>query len=139
MHSSSPSAAAEPAYEPFDTRKRIRIAELVSAEEKLLEDVAALKRSVPAAAAADHAARLRDAMQRDEDALQQRVAHVAATADDEAARLGGVAPLDRQDGVEAGFRAAVDALGRLKRDMPAVVARMERARVAGEYVVTEGR
>jgi len=28
-------------------------------------------------------------------------------------------------------------LGRLKGDMPATVAKMERARVAGEYVVTE--
>ncbi|PNY24869.1 Uncharacterized protein TCAP_05200 [Tolypocladium capitatum] len=140
-HIRSSSSAEEPAYEPFDARKRIRIAELVTAEEKLLEDVAALKRSIPAAAAAAHAARLRDAMQRDEDALQQRVARVTAAAGDgdDAAKLGGVAPLDRQDGVEAGFRAAVDALGRLKRDMPAIVAKMERARVAGEYVVTEGR
>lgn len=47
--------------------------------------------------------------------------------------------LDRQEGVEAGFRKAVEGLGRLKRDMPAVVAKMERARVAGEYVVTQGR
>lgn len=47
--------------------------------------------------------------------------------------------LERQDGVEDGFRRAVEGLARLKRDMPAVVAKMERARVAGEYVVTEGR
>ena len=47
--------------------------------------------------------------------------------------------LERQEGVEEGFRNAVEGLGRLKREMPAVVARMERARVAGEYVVTGGR
>lgn len=44
----------------------------------------------------------------------------------------------RQEGMEEGFRVAVEGLGVLKRDMPAVVARMERARVAGEYVA-EGR
>ncbi|OAA77326.1 hypothetical protein LEL_04149 [Akanthomyces lecanii RCEF 1005] len=77
------------AYEPFDADKRQRVAELVSQEEQLLEQVAAMKRAVPA---------------------------------------------DRQEGVEERFRGAVGALGRLKRDMPSVVAKMERARVAGEYV-----
>ncbi|KAG5925709.1 hypothetical protein E4U53_003248 [Claviceps sorghi] len=36
---------APQAYEPFDTRKRQRVAELITQEEKLLEEVAALKRS----------------------------------------------------------------------------------------------
>jgi kinetochor protein Mis14/NSL1 len=49
----------------------------------------------------------------------------------------GLEPLERQDGVERGFAGAVAALGKLKKEMPATVARMERARVAGEYVVTE--
>ncbi|GAP92668.1 putative kinetochore protein [Rosellinia necatrix] len=51
--------------------------------------------------------------------------------------LAAVVPLDRQDDVEAGFASAVRGLARLKREMPAIVARMERARKAGEYVVTE--
>jgi len=51
----------------------------------------------------------------------------------------GVDVLERQEGVEGEWRKAVEGLARLKRDMPAVVAKMERARVAGEYVVTEGR
>lgn len=51
----------------------------------------------------------------------------------------GVSELERQEGVEEGFRRAVEGLGRLKKDMPAVVAKMERAKVAGEYVVTKGR
>lgn len=45
--------------------------------------------------------------------------------------------IERVEDVEKGFVGIVDALGRLKRDMPATVAKMERARVAGEYVVTE--
>ncbi|KAM7204613.1 putative kinetochore protein [Rhypophila sp. PSN 637] len=47
-----------------------------------------------------------------------------------------IGPLERQDSVEEEYRGAVDILGRLKRDMPATVAKMERARVAGGYVVT---
>ncbi|KAF3068225.1 hypothetical protein V8C43DRAFT_285539 [Trichoderma afarasin] len=125
-------------YEPFDTRKRRQVADLITQEEKLLEDVAALKRSVPAKVAADHAERVRAAMRQDDDDLHDRVARDAAAAQREAGSLG-VAQLQRQEGVEAGFKSAVQGLNRLKRDMPAVVAKMERARVAGEYVVTKGR
>ncbi|KJZ77289.1 hypothetical protein HIM_03610 [Hirsutella minnesotensis 3608] len=136
--SSTPSRAdAEPeatAYEPFDARKRRRVADLIAAEEKLLEEVAALKRAVPAVAASSHAANVRDALARDDELLRDRINRAAAAP----VRLS-VPPLERQDGVEASYRGAVDALSRLKRDMPAVVAKMERARVAGEYVVTEGK
>lgn len=45
--------------------------------------------------------------------------------------------LERQTEVQERFAGVVDTLGRLKREMPATVAKMERARVAGEYVVTE--
>ncbi|KAJ4388099.1 hypothetical protein N0V93_008704 [Gnomoniopsis smithogilvyi] len=45
--------------------------------------------------------------------------------------------VERQEDVEKGYRGVVETLGRLKREMPATVARMERARVAGEYVLTE--
>ncbi|KAM5345683.1 hypothetical protein ACJ41O_011544 [Fusarium nematophilum] len=135
--SDSPASEPEPVYEPFDTRKRQLVADLITQEEKLLEDVAGLKRSIPAAAAANQAEQLRDSLKRDDDLLEARergLVAEAATAVDLP-----VQTLERQDGVEAGFRSAVEGLGRLKRDMPAVVAKMERARVAGEYVVTQGR
>ncbi|KPM36270.1 hypothetical protein AK830_g10300 [Neonectria ditissima] len=128
--------APEPEYEPFDARKRRRVADLITHEEKLLEDVAALKRSVPATVAAAQAERLVDGLKRDDELLEARQAHAADAAACVQLRVG---PLERQDGVEDGFRKAVEGLGRLKRDMPAVVAKMERARVAGEYVVTQGR
>ncbi|KAM0500091.1 hypothetical protein ACHAP8_005231 [Fusarium lateritium] len=129
-------AEPEEVYEPFDTRKRRRVADLITQEEKLLEDVAALKRSVPATAAANQAEQLRDSLKRDDDMLEARKKQVAT----EATEIGlDVQPLERQNGVEAGFRDAVEGLGRLKREMPAVVAKMERARVAGEYVVTQRR
>lgn len=122
-------------YEPFDTRKRQRVADLITQEEKLLEDVAALKRSVPGAAAAAQAEVLKSGLKRDDELLEARRTLVTQGVEVEL----GVGELERQGGVEDGFRRAVDGLGRLKRDMPAVVAKMERARVAGEYVVTQGR
>ncbi|PFH57611.1 hypothetical protein XA68_14789 [Ophiocordyceps unilateralis] len=127
-------------YEAFDGRKRRRVADLVAAEEKLLEEVAALKRSVPGSVAASHAARLRHLVGRDDQLLQRRV---QMQADEFAGRrqlsVLSVAQLDGQQHVELAFRRAVESLARLKRDMPAVVAKMERARVAGEYVVAEKR
>jgi kinetochor protein Mis14/NSL1 len=135
--SSSNNTAPDPVYEPFDARKRRRVADLITQEEKLLEEVAALKRSVPASAAAAQAEKLRDGLKRDDEALEARRTEVASTLA-ERVELD-VKPLERQENVEADFRKAVEGLGRLKRDMPAVVAKMERARVAGEYVVTQGR
>lgn len=99
-------------------------------------------------------------MRQDEEDLRERVARdasAAAAAAEEADEAGTTktttttttagarrgpplaARLQRQEGVEGGFKSAVQGLNRLKRDMPAVVAKMERARVAGEYVVSKGR
>lgn len=125
------------AYEPFDADKRQRVAELVSQEEQLLEQVAAMKRAVPADVAAAMAAQLDAAAARDEAQLQRGL-EAATRRRREDAGQGEDAlllrSLERQEGVEERFRGAVSALGRLKRDMPSVVAKMERARVAGEYV-----
>ena len=129
----SPSAAPETAYEPFDYRKRQRVAELIEQEEKLLEEVANLKRGVPSKAAADYADFLRAGLEQDAEMARKRVDSV------QPAGLQGVGVLERQEGVESGWKGAVEGLGRLKKDMPAVVARMERARVAGEYVISDGR
>lgn len=134
LSDTSTTTAPEPSYEPFDTRKRRRVADLITQEEKLLEDVAALKRTVPSTAAANQAEQLRDSLKRDEDLIEARRKNLVSEKVDLQ-----VQKLERQDNVEAGYRNAVEGLGRLKRDMPAVVAKMERARVAGEYVVTQGR
>ncbi|OAA54235.1 Kinetochore Mis14 [Cordyceps fumosorosea ARSEF 2679] len=134
---------ADVAYEPFDADKRQRVADLVSAEERLLEEVAAMKRAVPADVAARVAAKLDEAAARDDEQLQRGLDAAAAAArrcsendDDDDGRVL-VSPLERQEGVEERFRGAVAAMGRLQRDMPSVVAKMERARVAGEYVRDE--
>lgn len=158
---------AEPAevvqYEAFDARRRARVEELAREEEDLMREIAALKRRVPAAAAKGFTEGFWEGVRADEEALA-RAREVAAAAvvggggpggdedgqDDEKgeeedvgksskakAMLDGIGPLERQADVEAGYGGVVETLGRLKREMPATVAKMERARVAGEYVVTE--
>lgn len=135
----------EEQHEPFDGRKRTRVEALAREEEDLLREIAALKRRVPAATAAAAAEQFRAGIAADEEALERaRDGAQALSKGGEgsagAGARGGtlvLGPLERQDGVEAGFAGAVAALGKLKREMPATVAKMERARVAGEYVVTE--
>ncbi|KAF3763805.1 hypothetical protein M406DRAFT_341225 [Cryphonectria parasitica EP155] len=148
-------------YEPFDARKRARLEDLAREEEDLMREIAALKRRVPAAAArayadgfwegvkADEAA-LGEAREQaavlaaagpaageDEDTDKPAVAAAAAASANNKAMLEGLGRVERRENVRRGYVGVVDTLGRLKREMPAVVAKMERARVAGEYVVTE--
>lgn len=134
--SSSDPQQPEEVYEPFDARKRARLEELTREEEDLLRDIAALKKSVPHAAAASWAEAARRSVADDEQALA--AANERAVADGGELLLGDLSKgLPRQDDAESGYEDAIKGLGRLKREMPSVVARMERARGAGEYVVTE--
>lgn len=124
--------------EPFDTRKRQRVEDLSREEEDLLRDIALLKRRVPAAAVRAREQALSAQLAADEAAAaaleeilqQQKAADEAAEAEAEA---------NSQDTTSsaASFSEAVAGLGRLKQAMPATVARMERARVAGDYAVAE--
>lgn len=111
---------------------------MTTLEEKLLEEVAALKRSVPAVAAQNQAAALSDSLKRDDDALAARVEALGDEAKGEKLE-DDVRGLERQEGMEDGFADAIAGLGRLKKEMPSLVAKMERARVAGEYVVNGSR
>lgn len=125
-------------YEPFDPRKRYRIEDLAREEEELLRSIASLKRRVPAATAASFAMSLKAGISADEASLENVRARVEAegAASGEKA-LEGVEKLDRQYEVEKLFGRTVETLGRLKREMPATVAKMERARVTAGYVATE--
>ncbi|KAI0116156.1 hypothetical protein F4776DRAFT_636987 [Hypoxylon sp. NC0597] len=140
--SGDPSSAPqqqEEVYEPFDARKRARVEELTREEEDLLRDIAALKKSVPQAAAAAWAEAARKSVAEDEQALAAVNERTIKSSEGlEGGLLGDVVAqeLERQDEVESSYGDAVRELGRLKREMPSVVARMERARSAGEYVVT---
>ncbi|KAI0599753.1 hypothetical protein F4775DRAFT_108259 [Biscogniauxia sp. FL1348] len=141
--SSSDPTRPDEVYEPFDARKRARVEDLTREEEDLLRDIAALKKSVPAAAAAAWAEAARAGVKADEDALARMNQSSGGGTDggeegeeegEGAVKMG---KLERQEDVERSYGAAVRGLGKLKREMPSVVARMERARGAGEYVVTE--
>ncbi|KAI1173408.1 hypothetical protein F4777DRAFT_580987 [Nemania sp. FL0916] len=154
-------------FEPFDARKRARVEALTAEEEDLQRDIAQLKRRVPAAVARTWADAARAGITADEDALDaaNRSTLTTTTSNTNTATTtadattttttsagGGeedvvgmqvpvpvlaVPPLRRQDDLETAFGGAVRGLGRLKTELPAVAARMERARKAGEYVVTE--
>ncbi|KAI1291316.1 hypothetical protein F5Y03DRAFT_42402 [Xylaria venustula] len=152
--SSSSSAAAAPSlapaepeevFEPFDARKRARVEALTAEEEDLLRDIAHLKKSVPGTVAGTWAEASRKGIREDEEALEKVNALATSQSNKSASDVSGertagtlaISPLERQDDVETSFGDAVRGLGRLKKEMPAVVARMERARKAGQYVVTE--
>ncbi|KAM0324775.1 hypothetical protein ACHAQA_007739 [Verticillium albo-atrum] len=118
-------------YEPWDARLRQRVEDLARQEEELLNEIAALKKTVPSHVAGEQARRLKEAVERDGEALAER----KRLAGLEGAEIE-IGMLERQDGVEGAHQGAVEGLGRVKREMPSTVAKMERARVAGEYVVT---
>ncbi|KAI1385529.1 uncharacterized protein F4822DRAFT_445486 [Hypoxylon trugodes] len=133
----------EEVYEPFDARKRARVEDLTREEEDLLRDIAALKKSVPQTAASAWADAARKSVVEDEQALAAVNERINAGSsgqgvENEGTLLGDVGKgLERQGDVEESYEDAIRGLGKLKREMPSVVARMERARSAGEYVVTE--
>lgn len=128
-------------YAPFNPRLRARVEDLTREEEDLLRDIAALKKSVPGAASSAYSEAFKESLKQDEEALSARKTRSTTTAEggETTAKEGGLDmdKLERQEDVETAYSRAVEGLARLKRDMPAVVARMERARGAGSYVVTE--
>ncbi|EXF76507.1 hypothetical protein CFIO01_06431 [Colletotrichum fioriniae PJ7] len=137
LSNTSPSDEPEEAYEPWDARLRQRVEDLAREEEDLLNEIAALKKSVPGAIAAATTNDFKAAAAADEAAFEA----AKKAKEDEAREMEGqVLPLEtmeRRAEVKEAFGGAVGGLGRLKKTMPATVAKMERARVAGEYTVTE--
>lgn len=153
----------EVVYAPFDARKRARVEELTREEEDLLRDIAHLKKTVPGAAATAWVAGVQAGIKADEEALEAlKAADEQAQAQASAAAAEGETPpqqqqkkrkrkqkdgaeevglrvegLERQAEVERRYGEAVAGLERLKKEMPSIVAKMERARGAGGYVVTE--
>ncbi|KAL2117447.1 hypothetical protein VTJ04DRAFT_7107 [Mycothermus thermophilus] len=118
-------------YEPFDPRKRDRVEQLVSEEEDLLRSIAALKRKAPANTSRKWIDGSTASLQADDEllaAIEQKLSREGEAAGKRG--LEGMGPLERQAEVEGRFKAAVEGLGRLKKEMPAAVAKMERARGA---------
>ncbi|KAL2891529.1 Kinetochore protein mis14 [Ceratocystis lukuohia] len=132
------------AYEPFNERAHQRVLDLAREEEDLLAEIAALKHKVPQHVAGHLAEQFRVTTAADEDAART---HAEAAVRDAVARARTELTQDqtlqkglvRQEEVEKRYGAALEALRKLTRDTPSTVAKMERARIAGEYVVTQGR
>ncbi|KAL1843564.1 hypothetical protein VTJ49DRAFT_847 [Mycothermus thermophilus] len=125
-------------YEPFDPRKRDRIEQLISEEEDLLRSIAALKRRAPGATSSRWAETSSASLAADDaglEALEQKLEEEGAAAGKRA--LEGMGALERQGEIEKRFVEAVEGLGRLKTEMPAARAKMERARGAAGYVMGE--
>ncbi|CCF32505.1 hypothetical protein CH063_00814 [Colletotrichum higginsianum] len=133
----NPSDEPEEAYEPWDPRLRQRVEDLAREEEDLLNEIAALKKSVPGAVAAAMTHDFKTAVASDEAALEAVKKAREVEANEIEAEALPLEEMERRTEVKEIFGGAVGALGKLKKEMPATVAKMERARVAGEYTVTE--
>ena len=157
----SPGRDSEPVvvFEPYDNSKRARVEELSREEEDLLRDIVELKRKVPAAVASRFASSAAERLKVDDETLASLVSTLSAIDDPEgstealaanpknsgsgAARSCSakstveIKPLAGQDEIDRAFGDAVTGLGRLKKDMPSTVAKMDQARLAGEYTVSQ--
>lgn len=125
-----------------------RVLDLAREEEDLLAEIASLKQKIPGRVAAAYSETLRGGLNADEAALEERAREVCSEAGTSVGEAGkGVLDVEnavKAKGGEGGdveevWKGLVEGLERLKREMPAAVAKMERARVAGEYVITQGR
>ncbi|KAI3551418.1 hypothetical protein CABS01_15074 [Colletotrichum abscissum] len=137
LSNNTPSDEPEEAYEPWDARLRQRVEDLAREEEDLLNEIAALKKSVPGAIAAATTNEFRAAAAADEAAFEAAKKAKEDEAREMEAEVLPLEAMERRGEVKEAFGGAVGGLGRLKKTMPATVAKMERARVAGEYTVTE--
>ncbi|OBT71308.1 hypothetical protein VF21_09119 [Pseudogymnoascus sp. 05NY08] len=118
-------------YEPFSEALRDRAAKLLRTEEELLLEVGQLRREAPAKAAAAWKEELAwDCEEMDMEEGDEEVGGEEG---------GGVRVdrLERQEDVERSWTQGVEGLGRLKGGVPALAARMERARRAGGYALAE--
>ena len=114
-------------YEPFDDKLRDRVTKLLQQESELLVEVGQLRRTAPLKAAEMWKEELSwvDYINRDAEVEIRKGADL------------GVDKLERQEEVEATWKRGVEGLERLKREMPATAAKMERAKRAGEYAIAE--
>jgi len=116
-------------WEAFDVRKWERAKELARMEEDLVEEIAALRKGVPTSVVESVKSNYKSGVEGDEAELARRDAVREEDVDI------GVRELERQEQTEKGWKRGVEGLGRLKRTMPEMVAKAERAREAERYVV----
>jgi kinetochor protein Mis14/NSL1 len=124
-------------HEPFNPKLWERAKELARQEEDLIEEIAALRRKMPGVAVEGLKKNYKDGMEDDEVELRTRAEGVRER-EGNGAELG-VRELQRQAEVERNWNKAIDGLGRLRRTMPEMVAKKERAERAERYVLTAER
>lgn len=121
-------------YEPFDDKLRDRVAKLLQQESELLVEVGQLRRTAPLKAVEmwkEELSWVNDLNKEIEEDVNGEAPAGLVNVDI------GVDKLERQEEVEATWKRGVDGLERLKREMPATAAKMERAKRAGEYALAE--
>ncbi|KAK4224568.1 hypothetical protein QBC38DRAFT_485241 [Podospora fimiseda] len=135
--SSNPDPEPEIQYTPFDPRKRDKIESLVSQEEDLLRSIASLKRKVPSSVAKTYLTQTNQGIENDDEFIESLITKKIRIEGQENGKkvLEGMGPLERQEDVERTFKEGVEGLGKLKKNLPSVVAKMERAKGAGGYVL----
>ncbi|KAI1004871.1 hypothetical protein K3495_g3343 [Podosphaera aphanis] len=121
-------------YEAFDARLVERAQALARQEEDLIEEIATLRRSVPATVVAQTTATLRGDGDADEAAVRALVAQIETGERRRPVDLG-IGALERQESVEQTWEAGVQKLGSVMRALPETMAKKERAQEAEAYVL----
>jgi kinetochor protein Mis14/NSL1 len=116
-------------HEPFDSRLWEKAKVQAREEEELIEEIAKLRRENPSRAVANYRESFKKESESDEEALRR-----AEAKPDEGMGVS-VLGLERQDQVESSWAESVRGLERLKRELPEMVAKGERAERAEKYVL----
>jgi kinetochor protein Mis14/NSL1 len=120
-------------HEPFNPRLWDKAKDLARQEEDLIEEIAALRRNMPAIAVERAKNGFKDGIEADEKILKQKL-DAAEEKESKKADLG-VGKLERQEDVEKAWERGVEGLGRLKKTMPEMVAKKEKAERVEKYVL----
>jgi kinetochor protein Mis14/NSL1 len=120
-------------HEPFNPRLWDKAKDLARQEEDLIEEIAALRRKMPAIAVERAKNGFKEGIEADEKTLKEKL-DAAGEKEGKKADLG-VGKLERQEDVEKAWERGVEGLGRLKKTMPEMVAKKEKAERVEKYVL----
>lgn len=120
-------------HEPFNPRLWEKAKELARQEEDLIEEIAALRRKMPSIAVERAKNEFKEGIESDEKILKE---NLDAAGEKEGYKVDfGVGKLERQEDVEKAWERGVEGLGRLKKTMPEMVAKKEKAERVEQYVL----
>jgi len=137
-NSASTNATSIEEHEPLNSKLFSRAKDLARQEEDLVEEIAALRRTMPAVTVEEARGAYKKGMEADEDRLARELERIQAEEGTQRADLR-VRELERQEAVEGSWDKGVRGLEKLKRAMPETVAKKERAARAEQYVLQPER